>query len=62
MPTKRPAHRPRKYPRGVTNRVVKMPLSEADHARILFTTTPEQRAAVLLKLCDDIDAVKRPQP
>ena len=59
--TKRPAHRPRKYPRGVNVVNVKIPLSADQHTRILETTSPEQRAAVLLNLCDEIDAVRLPR-
>lgn len=37
---------------------IKVPLSEDQHTRIIMTTEPAQRAAVLLKLCDDIDAAR----
>lgn len=61
MTTKRPNHRPRKYQKGVNMINIKVALTPAEHTRIIETTDPRQRAAVLLKLCDDIDAVVKPK-
>jgi len=58
---KRPAHRPRIYPAGVSSRVIKIPCTPDEQTRIILLTTGPQRLAVLLKLCDDVEAAKRPQ-
>lgn len=49
---------PRKYTGEVKLRAVKIPMTDAEFERVKTTTDPRQRAAVLLKLCDDIDAAR----
>lgn len=62
MPTKkRPAHRPRKYARGVSVVNIKVPLTRDEHSRVL-TLSPEQRAAALLNLADQVEQAKKGQP
>lgn len=58
--SKRPAHRPQTLTPGVKSRPVNIPCTAEEHARITSTTSGAQRLAVLLKLCDDIDAVIKP--
>lgn len=53
---------PAKYRNGEKSRAIKVPLTEAEHERILSTITPLQRAVALLNLCDDVDAVTKGQP
>jgi hypothetical protein len=60
-PAKRPAYRPAIYPPGVKSRVIKVPCTPGEQARIILLTKGPQRLAVLLKLCDDIESVTKPQ-
>lgn len=56
MPKRKPKMgAPVKYTGGVKLRAIKVPLTDAEFERVK-STDPRQRAAVLLKLCDDIDA------
>lgn len=63
MPANRKLKRPKmgapiKYSGGAKLRAVKVPLTDSEFERVKRTTDPRQRAAYLLKLCDDIDAAR----